>query len=47
VARASAVATGVRKTGERGVLGFAVSLSEDGPFAKEFLRSLLARGVGG
>jgi putative transposase len=41
------VATGVRETGEREVLGFDVGLSEDEAFWKAFLRSLVARGLKG
>jgi putative transposase len=41
------VATGVRETGEREVLGFDLGLSEDAAFWTSFLRSLVARGLRG
>ena len=47
VSMAFGVATGVRETGEREVLGFAVGLSEHEAFWKAFLRSLVARGLKG
>ena len=47
VSMAFVVATGVRETGEREVLGFDVGLSEDEAFWKTFLRSLVARGLKG
>jgi len=47
VSMAAVVAIGVRETGEREVLGFAVGASEEQAFWLEFLRSLLARGLRG
>jgi putative transposase len=47
VSMAFVVATGVRETGEREVLGFDVGLSEHEAFWKAFLRSLVARGLKG
>ena len=47
VSMAAVVAIGVRETGEREVLGFAVGASEEHAFWLEFLRSLLARGLRG
>jgi putative transposase len=47
VSMAFVVATGVRETGEREVVGFDVGLSEDEAFWKAFLRSLVARGLKG
>jgi len=41
------VATGVRESGEREVLGLDVGLSEDGAFWTGFLRGLVARGLRG
>jgi putative transposase len=41
------IAIGVRETGERDVLGFAVGASEEQAFWLEFLRSLVARGLRG
>jgi transposase-like protein len=41
------IATSVRLTGEREVLGFDVGPSEDGAFWLRFLRSVVARGLGG
>lgn len=41
------VATGVKETGEREILGFDVGLSEEEAFWTEFLRSLLRRGLTG
>jgi len=41
------IAIGVRETGEREVLGFALGASEDEAFWHEFLRSLKARGLHG
>jgi len=41
------IAMGVRETGEREVLGFALGGSEDGAFWQAFLRSLKARGLRG
>lgn len=47
VSMAVVVAIGVRRSGEREVLGFEVGLSEDGVFWLSFLRSLVARGLSG
>jgi putative transposase len=47
VNRAFVVAIGVRETGEREVLGFALGASEEEPTWTEFLRSLVARGLKG
>ncbi len=47
VAMAVVIATSVRATGEREVLGFDVGPSEDGAFWHRFLRSLVARGLTG
>jgi len=47
VSMAAVVAIGVRETGEREVLGFAVGASEEQAFWLEFLRSLLSRGLRG
>lgn len=47
VSQAVVIAVGVRETGEREVLGFAVGASEEEAFWREFLRSLLARGLAG
>lgn len=47
VSMAVVVATGVRDTGEREVLGVDVGLSEDAAFWTEFLRSLVVRGLKG
>ena len=44
---AMVVAVGVRCTGEREVLGLDLGPSEDGAFWLSFLRSLVARGLGG
>lgn len=44
---AMVVAIGVRETGEREVLGFAVGASEEASFWLEFLRSLVRRGLRG
>jgi len=41
------VATGVRETGDREVLGFDLGLSEDAAFWTAFLRSLVSRGLKG
>lgn len=46
-AMAVVVAIGVRATGEREVLGLDVGASEDGAFWLQFLRGLVARGLGG
>jgi hypothetical protein len=47
VSVAVVLATSVRATGEREVLGFDVGPSEDGAFWHRFLRPLLARGLAG
>jgi putative transposase len=47
VARATVIATGITKTGDREVLGCDVGDSEDGAFWTAFLRSLRARGLAG
>lgn len=47
VSMAAVVAIGVRATGEREVLGFAVGASEEASFWTEFLRSLVRRGLQG
>jgi transposase-like protein len=47
VSMAMVVAIGVRETGEREVLGFAVGSSEEASFWVEFLRSLVDRGLHG
>jgi transposase-like protein len=47
VSMAIVVAIGVRASGEREVLGLDVGPSEDGAFWLQFLRSLVARGLGG
>lgn len=47
VSMAVVIAIGVRSSGEREVLGLDVSASEDGAFWLAFLRSLVARGLGG
>lgn len=47
VSMATVVATGVRQTGEREILGFSVGASEEEAFWVEFLRSLVQRGLRG
>jgi len=47
VSQAVVIAIGVRETGERTVLGFAVGASENAEFWQEFLRSLVQRGPKG
>jgi transposase-like protein len=47
VSNAVVIAYGVRDTGEREVLGVDVGASEDGEFWKQFLRSLVERGLNG
>src|SRR5690348_10542769 len=47
VSQAVVIAVGVRETGEREVLGFAVGASEEEAFWTEFLRSLVGRGLRG
>jgi transposase-like protein len=45
--RAMVIAIGVRETGERDVLGFALGTSEEKAFWLEFLRSLVRGGLSG
>jgi putative transposase len=47
VSQALVIALGVRETGEREVLGFALGASEEQAFWREFLRSLVQRGLTG
>jgi transposase-like protein len=47
VSQAVVLATGVKASGEREVLGLDVGPSEDGAFWVQFLRSLVARGLAG
>ena len=47
VSNAVVIAYGVRETGEREVLGVDVGPSEEGAFWKQFLRSLVERGLNG
>lgn len=47
VSQAVVIAVGVRQTGERDVLGVAVGASEEEAFWREFLRSLVGRGLQG
>ena len=47
VSQAVVIAIGVRASGEREVLGLDVGPSEDGAFWLAFLRTLVARGLGG
>jgi len=47
VSMAVVIAIGVRATGEREVLGLDVGASEEGAFWQQFLRGLVARGLGG
>lgn len=47
VSQAVVMAIGVRETGERALLGFAVGASEDAAFWLSFLRSLVQRGLRG
>jgi transposase-like protein len=47
VSMAAVIAIGVRASGEREVLGLDVGPSEDGALWLQFLRSLVARGLGG
>lgn len=47
VSQAVVIAVGVRATGEREVLGFAVGASAEATFWTEFLRSLVSRGLHG
>lgn len=47
VSQAVVIAVGVRETGERELVGFAVGVSEDEAFWREFLRSLVGCGLHG
>ncbi|HEX9107756.1 MAG TPA: IS256 family transposase [Longimicrobiales bacterium] len=47
VSQAVVIAVGVRETGERDVLGFAVGASEEEAFWRDFLRGLVGRGLHG
>jgi putative transposase len=47
VSQAVVIAIGVRETGEREILGLEIGGSEDEAFWKQFLRSLVARGLTG
>jgi transposase-like protein len=47
VSKALVIAIGVRRSGERDVVGFALGASEEQAFWLEFLRSLVHRGLGG
>jgi len=47
VSQALVIATGVRESGEREVLGFALGASEEEAFWLDFLRSLVRRGLKG
>jgi transposase-like protein len=47
VSQALVIAIGVRETGEREILGFALGASEEAAFWSEFLRSLARRGLSG
>jgi putative transposase len=47
VSQAVVIAVGVRETGERAVLGFAVGASEEEAFWREFLRRRVSRGLHG
>lgn len=47
VSKALVIAIGVRETGEREVVGFALGASEEHAFWKAFLRSLVGRGLSG
>lgn len=47
VSQALVIATGVRESGEREVLGFALGASEEEGFWLDFLRSLMRRGLKG
>lgn len=47
VSQALVIALGVRQTGEREILGFALGASEEAAFWTEFLRSLAQRGLSG
>jgi len=47
VNQAVVIAIGVRETGERSLLGFAIGASEEAAFWLSFLRSLVQRGLQG
>jgi putative transposase len=47
VSQALVIAIGVRRSGERDILGFALGASEEAAFWLAFLRSLVARGLRG
>ena len=47
VSKALVIAIGVRETGEREILGLAIGASEEAAFWREFLRSLVGRGLTG
>jgi putative transposase len=47
VSMAAVVAIGVRETGEREIVGFAIGASEEASFWVEFLRTLVCRGLRG
>ncbi|MFV2045548.1 MAG: IS256 family transposase [Anaerolineales bacterium] len=47
VSQAMVIAIGVRETGDRDILGFALGASEDEAFWLDFLRSLVRRGLTG
>ncbi len=47
VSMAVVIAVGVKETGEREILGVDIGASEEGAFWTSFLRSLVARGLGG
>lgn len=47
VSMAVVIATGVRETGDREILGFDIGPSEDGAFWMHFLKALVARGLQG
>ena len=47
ISQAIVIAYGVRATGEREVLGIDIGPGEDGAFWTDFLRQLVARGLGG
>ena len=47
VSKALVIALGVKMTGEREILGFAIGPCETEPFWHEFLKGLVSRGLGG
>lgn len=47
VSKALVIALGVKMTGEREILGFAIGPCESEPFWQEFLKNLVARGLSG